>query len=75
MPNTENSQLPEHIANAGQRVGIPISEDHAKLVAKSSDSLFDAIDAVRAMDYQDHEPCNVFNPVVLADASDKGDDQ
>ena len=75
MPNTENSQLPEHIASTGQRVGIPISEDHANLVAKSSDSLFDAIDAVRVMDYQDHEPCNVFNPVVLADASDKGDDQ
>ena len=75
MPNTENSQLPEHIANTGQRVGIPVSEDHANLVAKSSDSLFDAIDAVRAMDYQDHEPCNVFNPVALADASDKRDDQ
>ena len=75
MPNTEKSQLAEHIANTGQRVGIPISADHANLVAKSSDSLFDAIDAVRAMDYQDHEPCNVFNPVVLADASDKGDDQ
>ena len=75
MPNTENSRLDEHITNAGQRLGIPVSEDHAKLVAKSSDSLFDAIDAVRSMDYQDHEPCNVFNPVVLADTSDKGDDQ
>ncbi len=69
MPN------PEEISNAGQRASIPISEDHAKLVAKSSDSLFDAIDTVRSMDYQDHEPCNVFNPVVLIDVSDKGGDQ
>ena len=75
MPNTEQTQRAEDIANAAQRVGITISDDHAKLVAKSSDSLYDAIDTVRSLEYQDHEPCNVFHPVVLADGSRKGDDQ
>ena len=75
MPNTEQTQRTQDIRNAGQRVGIPISEDHAELVAKASDSLYDAIDTVRSLEYQDHEPCNVFHPVVLADRSDKGGDQ
>ena len=75
MPNTEQPQRSQDIYDAGQRLGIPISEDHAELVAKSSDSLCDAIDTVRSLEYQDHEPCNVFHPVVLTDGSDKGDDQ
>ncbi len=75
MPNTEKNHRAEHISNAAHRVGIPISEDHAQLVAKSSDALYDAIDTVRTLEYQDHEPCNVFHPVVFADGSDKGDDQ
>lgn len=65
----------EEVAEAGNRSGIPISEEHAGLVARSSDSLFDAFQVVRSLDYQDHEPCNVFNPVVLTDASDEGSDQ
>lgn len=75
MPNTKQTQLAEYITNAGKRLGIPISDDHAELVAKSSDSLRDAIEAVRPLEYQDHEPCNVFHPVVLADSSEKGGDQ
>ena len=75
MPNTKQTQRAEEISNAGKRVGIPISEDHAKLVAKSSDSLYDAIDIVRSLEYQDHEPSNVFHPVVLVDGSAKGGDQ
>lgn len=75
MPNTEQTQRSQYIFNAGQRLGIPISEDHAELVAKSSDSLYDAIDTVRSLEYQDHEPCNVFHPVTLANGSDKGGDQ
>ena len=65
----------QDIAEKGRRSGIPISDEHAALVAKSSDALFDAFDIVRSLDYQDHEPSNVFNPVVLADASDEGSDQ
>lgn len=72
MPNTQQTQRAEYISNAGKRLGIPISEVHAELVAKSSDSLYDAIDTVRSLEYQDHEPCNVFNPVVLVDDSEKG---
>ena len=75
MPNTKKTQRAEDIYNAGQRAGIPISGNHLDLVAKSSDSLYDAIDTVRSLEYQDHEPCNVFHPVVLADGSDKGSDQ
>ena len=60
------------IAERGQRSGIPISDEHAALVAKSSGALFDAFDVVRSLDYQDHEPSNVFNPVVISDASDEG---
>ena len=75
MPNTEKTLRAQDIADAAQRVGIPISEDHAELVAKSSDALYDAIDTVRSLEYQDHEPCNVFHPVVLVDEADKGDDQ
>ena len=64
---------PELVADAGRRSGIPISDEHARLVAKSSDALFDAFEVVRSLDYQDHEPSNVFNPVVLSDASEGGD--
>ncbi len=65
----------EDIAEAGMRSGIPISDEHARLVAKSSDTLFDAFEVVRSLDYQDHEPCNVFNPVVLGEESEEGKDQ
>ena len=75
MPDTEQTQRAKDIYDAGQRLGIPISKDHAELVAKSSDSLCDAIDTVRSLEYQDHEPCNVFHPVVLIDGSGKGGDQ
>ena len=72
MPNTEETQRAEDIANAGQRVGIPISGDHARIAAKWGDSLYSAFDVVRAIDYQSHEPSNVFNPVVADDCSDGG---
>ena len=71
MPNTKQTQRAEDISNAGQRVGIPISEDHAELIARSSDSLYDAINTVRSLEYQAHEPCNVFHPVDLVDSSEK----
>ena len=73
MPNTEQTQRTQDIRNAGQRVRhTNIRGSRRKLVAKASDSLYDAIDTVRSLEYQDHEPCNVFHPVVLADRSDKG---
>ena len=76
MPNTQQSPTrAKNISNAGQRLGIPISDDHAQLIAKSSDSLYDAIATVRSLEYQDHEPCNVFQPVLLVDSLDKGGDQ
>lgn len=62
----------EDIADAGRRSGIPISDEHARLVARSIDALFNAFQVVRSLDYQDHEPSNVFNPVVLTDASNEG---
>ena len=65
----------EDITNAGKHSGIPISDAHAGMVARSSDALFDAFEVVRSLDYQNHEPSNVFNPVVLTDASDEGNDQ
>lgn len=75
MIDPTNRPRPNDISQAGERAGIPISEEHSQLVAKSSDALFDAFQVVRSLDYRDHEPCNVFNPVVLADASDEGSDQ
>ena len=72
MPNTQNLQ---RLSDAAQSTGIPISENHVELVAKSSDALIAAIDTVRSLDYEDHEPCNVFHPVILAGSSRKGDDQ
>ena len=65
----------EKIAKAAQRSDIPISDEHAQLVAKTSDSLLDAIEVVRSLNYQDHEPSNVFNPVVISDGSEEGKDQ
>ena len=62
----KDNQRAEDIANAGGRVGIPISDDHAQLAAKWGDSLYLAFDVVRSIDYQAHEPSNVFNPVVLS---------
>ena len=57
------SQRAEDIANAGGRVGIPISDDHVQLAAQWGDSLYQSANVVRAIDYQAHEPSNVFNPV------------
>ncbi len=69
MTQTTNQQRAEEIADASRRVGIPISDDHALTAAKWGSSLQLASKVVRAIDYQDHEPCNVFNPVVLNDKS------
>jgi hypothetical protein len=75
MPETSETQRANDLVARGDRAGIPVTEDHARMAAKSSDSLYDAYDAVRSIDYQDHEPSNVFNPVVLDDASDGGIDR
>ena len=75
MTEPEENQRAEDIVSAGGRAGIPISEENARLAAKSSDSLYNAIEVVRSLDYQDHEPSNVFNPVVLGDGSGEGSDQ
>ena len=75
MTDSTNRRSSEDITEAGKRLGIPISDEHARLVARSSDSLFDAFEVVRSLDYQDHEPSNVFNPVVLTNASDEGNDR
>ncbi len=75
MTDQKSRPSSEDIAEAGKRSGIPISDEHAKLVARSSDALIDAFKVVRSLDYQDHEPSNVFNPVVLADASAEGSNQ
>lgn len=75
MTDSLDRPNPDLVADAGRRSGIPISDEHARLVAKSSDALFDAFEVVRSLDYQDHEPCNVFNPVVLTDAPDERNDR
>ena len=75
MNDPTNRPTSEDIAETAERSGIPISNEHADLVAKSSDALLDAFEVVRNLDYQDHEPSNVFNPVVLTDASDERNDQ
>ena len=72
MADPKHRPSTDDIADAGELSGISISEAHAGMVAKSSDALFDAFEVVRSLDYQDHEPSNVFNPVVLTDASDEG---
>ena len=75
MTEPDENKRAEDIVRAGVRAGIPISEQNARLAAKSSDALYNAIEVVRSLEYQDHEPSNVFNPVVLGDGSDKGSDQ
>ena len=70
----KDNQRAEDIANAGGRVGIPISKEHAQLAATWGDSLYLAFDVVRAIDYQAHEPSNVFNPVrPIDDPSERTD--
>ena len=75
MPENPATQRTEDFVAAGERAGIPISEEHARLAAKSSDSLVAAIEALRRLEYQDHEPSNVFNPVVLDGGSDDGNER
>ena len=75
MSETAKEQRAKDIATAGGRDGIPISEKHARLAAKAADSLHDSFEVVRSLEYQEHEPSNVFNPVVLEDGSDEGSDQ
>ena len=75
MSEISEEQRAKHIATAGGRDGIPISEEHARLAAKAADSLYDSFEVVRSLEYQDHEPSNVFNPVVVEDGSDEGSDQ
>ncbi len=58
------------IENAGQRVGIPVSPEHADLAATWGDSVYNSFDVVRSLNYQMHEPSNVFNPVVIEPNSD-----
>ena len=71
MLEPEELQRAEEIIKSGERTAIPISEKNAQLAAKWGDLLGPAVDVVRAIDYQAHEPANVFNPVVL----DKGSKQ
>ena len=75
MTKPTQHQNADEYADAGRRTGIPISGNHAMMAANSSDSLHDAIDLVRSLDYQDHEPSNVFNPVVLVEGSSEGSDR
>ncbi len=75
MPEIPKDQRAKIIATGGELAGIPISEEHAKLAAKGSDALYAAFVVVRSIDYQDHEPSNVFHPVVLADGSGEGSSQ
>ena len=71
MTEPEELQRAQEIIKSGERTAIPISDDNAQLAAKWGDLLGPAVEVVRAIDYQDHEPANVFNPVVL----DKGGKQ
>ena len=75
MTEQDENRRAKDIMTAGGRAGIPISEENARLAAKSSDSLDDAFEVVRSLEYQDHEPSNVFNPVVLGDGSEEGSDR
>lgn len=75
MPEISKDQRAQIIAGGGELAGIPISEEHAKLAANGSDALYAAFEVVRAIDYQEHEPSNVFHPVVLADGSGEGGGQ
>ena len=73
----KDNQRAEDIANAGGRVGIPISDDHAQLAAKWGDSLYLAFDVVRAIDYQDHEPptCSIRQTQSMIPAKGLTDEQ
>ena len=75
MNKSTKRQSVEDYSDAGRRAGIPISDQHASMAANSSDALHDAIALVRSLDYQDHEPCNIFNPVVLDDRIGEGSEQ
>ncbi len=69
MNESEIEERAETIRANGERVGIPVSEDHARLAAKWGDPTLSAIEVVRELDYQKHEPGAVFRPVVLSDES------
>ena len=73
MTEPTNLQRAKEIVDAAQLVGIPISRDHAQMVAKWGESFRPAVDVVRSIDYQDHEPCNVFNPVDLNPISEESE--
>ena len=65
MTESTEEQRAQDIHEAGKRVGIPISTDHSLMATKWSESLNDAFNVVRATDYEEHEPSNVFNPMAL----------
>ena len=65
MSEAEEHRVAQEIAEAGSKIGVPISDENARLAAKWGDLVTPASDAVRAIDYQDHEPANTFNPVVI----------
>lgn len=69
MNDAEIEQRAETIKANGIRVGIPVSDDHARLAATWGDPTLSAVDTVRSLDYQKHEPGAVFRPVVLPDDS------
>ena len=75
MTEQDENRRAKDIMTAGGRAGIPISEENARLAAKSSDSLYNAFEVVRSLEYQDHEPSNVFNPVLLRDGSEEESDR
>ena len=75
MTDLDNDQRARKIVAAGTRARVPISEKHAELAATWGESLDPAFEAVRAIDYQQHEPSNVFNPVALAGGSDGGNER
>ena len=69
MSEAEEDRIAREIAEVGARIGIPISDENARLAAKWGDLVQPASEAVRGIDYQDHEPANTFNPVVIGSGS------
>ena len=54
MTEQDENRRAKDIMTAGRRAGIPISEENARLAAKSSDSLYNAFEVVRSLDLREN---------------------
>ena len=73
--NNQHDDEVRAIVDAGENVGIPVSEAHAELAAQWQDSLRASIQTVRNLEHGECEPLTVFRPEDPRIRTNAGDSQ